>query len=327
MSLRVAVVGAGYLGQHHTRVFAEMHGVQLVGVVDIDAARADEVAGRYGSKSYTDYHDVLGGADVLSIVVPTTAHYEIALDCIRARKDVFVEKPITVTVAQASELIREAERMGRILQVGHLERYNPGVIALSRMVKEPRFLEAIRISPFLSRGADVDVTLDLMIHDIDVILSLVPSPIETLRATGYSVVTDKIDEARAWIEFRDGTVALLTASRIEREKQRKLKVFQRNSCIELDYQRSEIRRYYRPSEADDGQKPFDPFACDLKIEVRSESVSGCSIDTIRPEYMEPLAKELQDFIRCVTLRERPKVSGVEGRDALEVALEINSVMR
>jgi len=327
MPVRVAVVGAGYLGQHHTRVYAEMEGVDLVGVVDVDAARAGEVAGKYGSKAYTDYHDILSSADVLSIVVPTTSHYEVALDCIRARKDVLVEKPITVTVAQASELIDEAERMGRILQVGHLERYNPGVIALAPMVKEPRFLEAIRISPFLRRGADVDVTLDLMIHDIDVILSLVRSPIKTLRATGYSVVTDKIDEARAWIEFENGTVALLTASRIEREKQRMLKVFQRNSCLELDYQLSEIRRYYHPSTAGREERPLGPSTCDLKVEIRSESDSGCAIDTIKPEYMEPLARELQEFIRCVTRRERPKVSGIEGRDALEVALAINAVMR
>ncbi|HAM53809.1 MAG TPA: hypothetical protein DCP92_25100, partial [Nitrospiraceae bacterium] len=244
MSVKVAVVGAGYLGQHHARVYSELEDAELVGVVDTDVERAEEVAEKYGSTAYSNYRDILGNTDALSIVIPTTSHYEVTLDCIRAGKDVLVEKPITVNLDEASELIREAERMDSVLQVGHLERYNPGVIALSHMIEEPRFIEAVRVSPFLKRGDDVDVTLDLMIHDIDVILSIVPSPIKTIRAAGFSFITERIDEARAWIDFDNGTAALLTASRMAGEKQRRLKIFQPKSYMELDYQRAEIRRYY-----------------------------------------------------------------------------------
>lgn len=298
--LKVAVVGAGYLGQHHARVYSELRDVELVGIVDIDAVRAEEVARKCGSKSYLNYLDVLGEVDALSIVVPTPDHFKVALDCLRAGKDVLVEKPITETVSQADELINEARRTNRILQVGHLERYNPGVIALSQIIKEPRFIEAVRLSPVLDRCCDVDVTLDLMIHDIDMILSLVHSPIKNIHAVGFSLVTEKIDEARVWAEFENGVVACLSASRFSQEKQRRLKVIQKNSYIELDYQTG-------------------------VVEIRSTS-NPLKPEVVRPEYREPLKEEIKDFIHCVASRERPRVSGTEGRNALAVALEINSLM-
>ena len=300
MALKVAVVGAGYLGQHHARIYSELGDVELSGVVDTDEERAKEIATKYSSRAYRDYRDTLMDVDALSIVVPTTEHFEIALDCLRAGKDVLVEKPIAASVSQADELISEAQKRNCILQVGHLERYNPGVTALSRMVGEPEFLEAVRLSPFLDRCFDVDVTLDLMIHDIDIILSLVPSPVKEIRAFGFSLVTAKIDEARVWLGFENGAAASLTASRISREKQRRLRLFQKSSVVELDYQTCAVE--------------FRSAASPLEPEV------------IRPEYSEPLKEELKDFIRCVGRRERPKVSGVEGRKALSLALEINSVM-
>jgi predicted dehydrogenase len=218
---------------------------------------------------------------------------------VRAGKDVLVEKPITATLSQADALIAEAEKMNTILQVGHLERYNPGVIALSRMVVEPRFIEAARRSPFLNRCCDVDVTLDLMIHDIDIVLSLIPSPVKRIKAFGFSLMTEKIDEARAWIEFENGTVASLTSSRISREKERKMKIFQRNSCIDLDYQKG-------------------------VVELRSRT-DPANPEIVRPEYKEPLKEELKDFVRCVLSRERPRVSAAEGRNALHTALEITAL--
>lgn len=331
MPVRVAVVGAGYLGQHHARVYAELEDTELVGVVDTDVERAREVAERYGSRAYSSHREILSDTDALSIVVPTTSHYEVALDCIRAGKDVLIEKPITVTVNEAGELIHEAEKMGCILQVGHLERYNPGVIALSHLVRDPSYIEAIRISPFLNRGSDVDVTLDLMIHDIDVILNLVPFPVKTIRAAGFSLITDKIDEAKAWIEFENGTVAVLTASRIAGGKDRRLRVFQKGSYYELDYQLTEIRRCHKTppdARAATGAEDFPhPSLEGLSIDIRSELAFGCIVDTIKPEYMEPLKRELKDFVRCLESRQRPKVSGTEGRDALKVALEINSLLR
>ena len=300
MPLRVAVVGGGYLGQHHARIYAELNEAELAYVVDSDGARANEVAGRYGCRSRTDYRDILGDVDAVSVVVSTTNHFEVALDCIRAGKDVLVEKPITATLSQAYELVREAETAGRILQVGHLERYNPGVEVLSTMVDGPRLIEAVRLSPFLKRGCDVDVTLDLMIHDIDIALSFIQTPVRRIDAVGFSFVTDKIDEAKAWIEFENDAVACLTASRVSREKMRRLKVFQKDGFMELDYQSGKVER--------------------------TSSPAGSGPETFKPEYREPLKEELRDFVRCAAGRERPKVSGVEGRNALEVALEIGSAM-
>jgi predicted dehydrogenase len=300
MALRVGVVGAGYLGQHHARIYSELQDVELAAVVDTDETRARDVAGKYASRAFGDYRDTFSDVDALSIVVPTPGHFEVALDCLRAGKDVLVEKPITTTLSEADELISEAAGRDLILQVGHLERYNPGFIALTRMVEEPRFLEAVRVSPFLNRCFDVDVTLDLMIHDIDIILGLVRSPVKSINAYGFSLVTEKIDEARAWIEFENGAVSCLTASRIADQKQRMLKVFQKNAYMELDYQTSTVER----------RSPMEPG--DAQI--------------IRPEYREPLKEELKDFVRCIGTRERPKVSGIDGRNALSVVMEINSVM-
>jgi predicted dehydrogenase len=318
MSVKVAVIGAGYLGQHHARVYAELPDAELVGVVDTDRDRAGAIATKFGTKAFRSHKDVLDAAEAFSIVVPTVSHYEIALDCLRAGKDVLVEKPITATLEEADELIREADRNGSVLQVGHLERYNQGVISLSGMVVAPRFIEAVRVSPFLNRAADVDVTLDLMIHDIDIILGLVHSPIRTIRAAGFSLVTEKIDDARAWLEFENGAAALLTASRIARQKQRSLKVFQHKACLELDYQTAEVRLYEGASRP--GHEASPAVSTD-------ESFPGVTVQTVRPEQKEPLRSELQDFLRCVITRERPKVSGAEGRNALKTVLDINSCMR
>jgi predicted dehydrogenase len=300
MALKVAVVGAGYLGQRHARIYSELGNVELAGVVDTDEDRAKEIAEKYSSRAYRDYRDTLMDVDALSIVVPTTEHFHIAMDCIKAGKDVLVEKPIAATVSQADELISEARKRNCILQVGHLERFNAGVVALSRRAGEPEFLEAVRLSPFLNRGFDVDVTLDLMIHDIDIILSLVSSPVREIRAFGFSLVTAKIDEARVWLGFENGAAASLTASRISGEKERRLKLFQKSSVAELDYQTGVVE--FRSAE-----NPLEP-------------------EVVRPGYSEPLKEELRDFIRCAEQRDRPKVSGVEGRNALRLALEIRSVM-
>lgn len=297
--IRAGVIGVGYLGQHHARIYSGLEDAELVGVADTNIERAGEIAGKFGTKAYKDYKDLIGKADALSIVVPTTLHYEIALECLRSGKDIIVEKPVTTTIAEADELIAEAERQERILQVGHLERYNSGIMALSEMIDRPIFFESLRLSPFLNRATDVDVTLDLMIHDIDIVLSLVSSPVRSVKAIGFSSITDMIDEARAWVEFENGLAGFFTASRISEEKQRKLRVFQDSSYIELDYQNGSIKKF---------------------------SHRGAQED-IKPEYREPLKEELKDFIRCVANREAPRVSGIEGRDALRVVLEINSLVR
>ena len=302
MSVRVGVIGIGYLGQHHVRIYSELEDTELVAVVDTVEKRADAFAVKYGCEAYYDHRDIFNKVDALSIVTPTITHYSIALDCIRAGKDILIEKPITVSVNEADELIAESEKKGCIVQIGHLERYNPAVLVALEMVKEPKFIEAERLSPFLGRGTDIDVTLDLMIHDVDIVLTLVSSQVKEIRAVGTRVLTDKIDVAKAWIEVEDGCTALFTASRLSPEKQRRLRVFQRDSYLLLDYQNCEIRHYFR----------------------RGEEILS---DTIKPDNKESLKEELRDFIICVKERKRPKVSAVEGRNALKIALDITKQIK
>ncbi len=302
MSLRVGVIGVGYLGQHHARVFAGLDGVELVGVADTDSKKALDTAEKYGCRSFSSYADLIEVCDVLSIVTPTSTHHAIAMDCLKAGKALFIEKPITERLDEAGDIIEAAEKNNLIVQVGHLERYNPGIIAAANMISGPLFIEAERLSPFLGRGIDVDVTLDLMIHDIDIVMSMAHSKVKEIRATGSSVITDKIDVAKAWLEFENGCKALITASRLASEKARKLRIYQKDSYIFINYQTQEVRRYFKK-------------AADI------------SFDVVQPENKEPLKEELSDFISCVQKRKRPLVSGKEAMDALEIALRINEILR
>ncbi|MEK7332743.1 MAG: Gfo/Idh/MocA family oxidoreductase [Nitrospirota bacterium] len=302
MPVKVGVIGTGYLGQHHARIYSDIEGAELVALVDTDLEKAKKLADEYNCKAYSDYRDIIDKLDAVSIVTPTIYHHKIALDCLNAGKDLLVEKPITTTVSEADALIDEAEKRKLILQVGHLERYNPAVVAVSGMIKEPRFLEAERLSPFLGRGIDVDITLDLMIHDIDIILSFVSSPVRDIKATGASVLTDTVDVAKAWLEFENGCAALVTASRLSREKQRRLKIYQKDSYLSVDYQTSEVRSYFKKA-------------------------GDIAFDVIQPEKKEPLKEELIDFINCIKRRNKPKVSGTEGRNALKIALDITEKIK
>ncbi len=299
MGIRVAVIGTGYLGRHHARVFSEIEETELVGVVDIDKERAGEIAEQYRCQAFVNYRDVLPYVDALSIVTPTTTHHDIAMSSLQAGKDLLVEKPFTRTIEEAEALIAEAESSGRIIQVGHLERFNPAVLYIEEKLEVPRFFEAERLSPFLGRGTDVDITLDLMIHDIDIILSLCRSPIIDIKAVGAKVLTDKIDVAKAWLEMEDGTKALVTASRLSPEKKRILKVFQDSEYIMLDYRNLEIFRH------------------------SSDSSGIIQREEIKLDYSEPLKEELKDFARCVMKKRQPRVTARDGLEALKVALEIN----
>lgn len=302
MSLKVGVIGVGYLGRHHARIYSEIEDAELVAIVDTDREMAATFAEKYGCAAYSDFREMLPLVDALSIVTPTLSHHPIALECLRAGRDILVEKPITGIVREADELILESEKRGCILQVGHLERYNPAVLSVFEVIKAPRFIESERLSPFLGRGTDVDVTVDLMIHDADIILSLVSSPVKEIKAVGAKVVTDKIDFAKAWLEFDNGCIAVLTASRVSPEKQRTLKVFQKDSYFSIDYQHCEIKRYHKTAE-------------------------GMLSDSMKIDNKEPLREELEDFVRCVKERRRPKVSAVEGRDALKLVLDITEMIR
>jgi predicted dehydrogenase len=318
LPIRVGVIGVGYLGQHHARIYSQIKDTELTAVVDTDQERAGTFAEKYRCVARSDYREILHKVDALSIVTPTTFHYRIALECLRAGKDILIEKPITENIKEADELIMESEEHGCILQVGHLERYNPALLAASCMIKEPRFIESERLSPFLGRGTDVDVTLDLMIHDADIVLAIMsqqinpPLPpfskggrggiIKEIRAVGAKVFTDKIDVAKAWIEFENSCVAVLTASRLSPDKQRILRVFQEDSYLSVDFQKNEIKRY-------------------------SKTVDGLSSDIIKPDNKEPLREELEDFVRCVKERKRPKVSAIEARKALQMVLDITEIIR
>jgi len=292
----------GYLGQHHARVFSGLEGVELVGIVDLDSRKTAEIASKYGCSSFSGYADLIESCDALSIVTPTSTHHAIAMDCLNARKDLFIEKPITERLDEARDIIQAAEKNNLILQVGHLERYNPGIVAAMEMIKAPKFIEAERLSPFLGRGIDVDVTLDLMIHDIDIVMSIVRSEVKEIRATGDRVVTGKIDVAKAWLEFENGCKALIAASRLAPEKMRKLRIHQEDAYISVDYQSQEVRRYFKRG-------------------------TDISFDIVKPENKEPLKEELSDFVSCVLQRKRPLVSGKEAMDALEIVLKINEMLK
>ena len=302
MSLRVGVIGVGYLGQHHARIFSGIEGVELAGIADVDSRKTEEIACKYGCGCFSGYADLIAACDALSIVTPTNTHYCIAMDCLNAGKDLFIEKPITDRLDEAAEIVQAAEKNNLILQVGHLERYNPAIIAATEMIKAPKFIEAERLSPFLGRGVDVDVTLDLMIHDIDIVLSIVRSKVKEIRATGDSVMTGKVDVAKAWLEFENGCKALVTASRLAPEKMRKLRIHQEDTYISVDYQSQEVRRYFKQGR-------------------------DISFDVVKPEAKEPLKEELADFISCVQQRKRPMVSGKEAMEALEVVLKINEMLK
>jgi len=299
--LRVGVIGTGSIGRHHCRIYSEMEDTILAAVVDADSVRAQEFADQYNCRAYTDHMEVMAEVDAVSIAVPTTLHHRVAMDFIRHDKDILIEKPITSTMQQADELISEADRRGLIIQVGHLERFNSGVALISGMVENPQFIESQRLSPFLGRGTDVDVTLDLMIHDIDIILSLVNSDITDIRATGATVLTPNIDVAHAWIEFENGCIAEAVTSRIADSKTRKLKVFQQNAFMDLDYQSQKVSCFKKKDE-------------EMKKEV------------LEAHEKEPLKEQLISFIDSVKNRAEPIVSGHAGREALKIALKVSALV-
>lgn len=309
--VRVGVVGVGYVGQHHARIYSELPGVELVGVVDIDEARLQELGARHRVQLCRDYRELLGKVDAVSVAVPTLLHYPIAKEFLEFGVDVLVEKPIAQSLTQADELVEIAKVDERIFQVGHIERFNGAVKALEAIVKSPGFIECHRLGPFAARNTDVDVVLDLMIHDIDIILNLIHSPVTAVSAVGVPVISDQVDIANARLQFESGCVANLTASRVSVERVRRIRIFQRDTFISLDYAQQEIAVYHRiPGEGD--------------------AAHGTTPKIVREDIFidkaEPLRVELESFIECVRSRKRPLVSGEEGRDALKVASQIVEVL-
>jgi predicted dehydrogenase len=335
LPLRVAVVGAGSFGRNHLRVYREIEAahpelVQLTSLVDPDSARRTELSARYGVPGFAKIEDLLTAGQELaagSVCVPTRHHAVVAEQLLLAGADVLVEKPFAASLAEADHILAIAKKRHSILQVGHLERFNPAVTAFAERITQPMFFEAHRLSIFTPRSLDVDVVLDLMIHDLDIVLALTGSPVKEVRAVGLPVLSDKVDIANVRLEFESGCVANFTASRVSTELVRKLRLFQPHQYLSLDFARQELLSI-----------DVDPaiIAAVIAAEPRSTSTlnvpqagdgthpsAGLSLKKIDVPKGEPLRLELEDFLHAVRDRTSPRVTGDDGRQALALALEIN----
>ena len=302
--VRVGVVGVGYLGKFHAEKYAASEKAHLVAVVDVDEGRAREIAEKFHTEAICDYRQLFGRVQCVSIAVPTRLHYEVAWEFLEQGIDVLVEKPLAVNLIEGRNLVEAAETRKAILQVGHLERFNPAIRKLESVINEPKFVECHRLAPFVERGTDVDVVLDLMIHDIDVIASLVRSPVQRVEAVGVPVLTDKPDIANARITFANGCIANVTSSRVSIKRERKVRFFQPNAYISIDYDQRRAQIYYKPP----------PGA--TWLDIRGESIEIKEGDA--------LADEIDSFLDCVRSRSLPLVGGAEGLRALEIASMIRS---
>jgi predicted dehydrogenase len=302
--LRAAVVGVGHLGRYHAEKYAALPGVRLVGVVDRDPARAREVADALGVAVLRDHAALAGAVDCASVAVPTAAHAAIGLALLANGIDVLIEKPLASTAAEGAALVRAAEAGGRILQVGHLERFNPALRAAAAVITEPRFLECHRLAPFVDRGTDVDVIRDLMIHDLDVIQSFVPAEVESVEAVGVPVLTPHVDIANARLKFANGCIANVTASRVSLKKERMLRLFQPDAYVAIDYDQRRVRIVRRTPATAAGGLP----------NITAEEHDAGQGD--------PLRDEVAAFVAAVRRRGTPLVGGREGLRALELAERI-----
>jgi predicted dehydrogenase len=302
--IRTAVIGVGYLGRFHAQKYASLPNSQLVGIADPSATARAAVGAELKVAAHEDYRDLLGKVDAVSIVTPTASHFEVAKDFLAAGASVLVEKPMTVTIAEGEALIDIAARLKRILQVGHLERFNAAVLAVQPTLTVPRFIESARLAPFKHRGTDVDVVLDLMIHDIDLILSIVRSPVVSVDAIGTSVFSNEIDIANARLRFANGCVANATASRVSLKTERKLRLFQDDAYLSLDLQQK-ILTVIRKGE---GMGP--------------DGMPQVAIDEKTYEQGDALKSEIEAFLDAVATGQAPPVTGADGLLALRTAVSI-----
>ncbi|MFC1867860.1 Gfo/Idh/MocA family protein [Thermodesulfobacteriota bacterium] len=303
--IRVGVVGVGHLGEYHVQKYKALPNVELVGVVDINPDRANEIGQRYDTRAYHRHHEILKRVDAVSLAVPTTAHFEVAKDILSEGIHLLVEKPITYKIEPADTLINMASERDLVLQVGLVERFNPAVIKMMSLLKDPVFIEAHRMNIFTQRGTDTDVVLDLMIHELDIILHMVSSEVKELHAVGMSVVTGMTDIANVRMIFENGVVANISASRVSHKNIRKIRVYQPNLYTEADC----LKRSINITRLDNGKGEPSNFH-----ELRPETVAYPNND--------PLADEIVSFVDAVTNGSKPVVSGKDGRKALEVSLEI-----
>jgi predicted dehydrogenase len=295
--VKVGIIGVGYLGIQHARIISYLEEAELRAVADIDFKKALEIGNRHGVKYFQNYEDMLDEIDAGIVSTPTSEHFQISMNLLKNGKHVLVEKPITETIEQAEQLVDLAKKNGLILQVGHLERFNPAVEAVENMISEPKFIEVQRLGSFSARSLDVDVVLDLMIHDLDIILALIKDEVGVIRSSGIHVLSEKIDIANARLEFKSGCVATLTASRVHQGKVRKLRIFEPTSYYSIDYIDQEVKVF-----------PLSGRQTDIK--------------TLKIKKEEPLKKELENFLRCQAEGRPGKVSGEEGLRALRLAYDV-----
>jgi predicted dehydrogenase len=302
--LKVGVIGVGYFGQFHAEKYAKTEGVELVGVVDVDGSRAREIAKRYRTQAFLQYTDLFQKVQAVSIAVPTPFHYSITKDFFLQGVDILLEKPISNLLEEADELIGLAESKGLIFQVGHLERFNGALSGIEARVQHPWFIESHRLGPFSGRGAEVDVVLDLMVHDLDIILSLVHSKVKQFHAVGFPVLTHTSDIANARIEFENGCTASLTASRVSEEKIRKTRIFQPDGILSIDYLSQKL------------------FLSKKAVSPGGEKTPEMVTEEIPVKKIDLLEAEIHSFLQSVRNRKDPWVSGSDGKRALTLALRI-----
>ena len=304
---RVGVVGIGHLGTYHLQKYAMLPDVRIAGVADTDLERAVKASENHHCEAYRDHRELIGKVDAVSIAVPTRNHYAVARDFLEAGVDVLVEKPMTATLGEADDLIKLSRSKRRILQVGFVERFNPAIVALEKVIGDPMFIETHRLHPFFNRGTDVDVVLDLMIHDLDIILHFVKSPVLKVEATGISVLSENIDIANARVIFRNGCVANITSSRITGKKMQKIRFFGMEGYHSVDYAERELVSLNRTKDAD--------------------GVVRIGDNNVEIIMSDPLEAEITAFVQSVITRTPPAVSGEEGRKSLRLALRIIDAMK
>jgi predicted dehydrogenase len=300
-NIRVAVVGTGEFGRNHARVYREVQGAELVGVYDQDSGRTAQIAAEFQTRALASFEDLRGLADAVSVAVPTVEHAAVGCRLMEMGLDVLVEKPMATNLSEADALLESAKRFRRILQVGHVERFNPAVLAVEPILNHPLFFEVHRLGVFTARSLDVDVIYDLMIHDLDILLTLVGEDVTEVKAVGIPVLTNKVDIAHARLEFAGGAVANVTASRVSTERVRKVRFFQQHEYISLDYAR---RDALRVAVKKPGPQPEFAF------------------EKLVAPAIEPLRAELEEFVECVRTRREPRTSGRSGRAALDLAARV-----
>ncbi|HFE53421.1 MAG TPA: Gfo/Idh/MocA family oxidoreductase [Bacteroidetes bacterium] len=323
--VRVGVVGVGKLGTYHVQNYLSIPEAHVVGTWDVDAERMRAVETRWGVRAYPSLDALLSEVQAISVAVPTTAHRDVAVRALEAGVHCLVEKPLAATLAEADDIVRTATTHGLVLHVGHVERFNPAIVALRGVDLQPRFIESHRLAPFDPRGTDVPVVLDLMIHDIDLILSLVPSPVSRIDARGVAVVSDDADIANARLEFEDGCVANVTASRISQRKMRKLRLFQRNAYISVDM----LQKLTEVFRLEEGEVP--PPDKDARLVLgqidKGHKKRAISYERLSAPDVNALEAELREFLKAVRGEENAGVTGEEARRALAVALEIERIVQ